>query len=70
VPNDELFAVCRKLRDVACGYYPNNRFVHVDVRPYGTGRVTWVDVSDPGEPSRYVDGFPGVLEPGIGWLGR
>jgi hypothetical protein len=70
VPNEELFAVCRKLRDVACGYYPNNRFVHVDVRPYGTGRVTWVDVSDPGETSRYVDGFPGVLEPGIGWLGR
>ena len=70
VPNEELFAVCRTLRDAGCGYYPNNVFVHVDVRPYGTSRVTWVDVSNPGEISRYVDGWPGVLEPGIAWLGR
>lgn len=70
VPNEALFAVCRKLRDVGCGYYPNNHFVHIDVRRYGTGRVTWVDVSAPGETSSYVDGYPGVMEPGIAWLGR
>jgi hypothetical protein len=29
----------------------------------------WVDVSEPGTPSKYVDGWPGVLEPGAGWLG-
>jgi len=64
-----LFAVCRRLRDAGCGYYPNNRFVHIDVRPYATGRVAWVDESGPGEPSRYVDGWPGVLAPGIAWRG-
>jgi hypothetical protein len=69
VPNEQLFAVCRTLRDVGCGYYPNNRFVHLDVRPFGTRNVSWVDVSDPGAPSRYVDGWPGVLPPGAAWLG-
>lgn len=67
--SSELFAVCRQLRDVGCGFYPNNRFVHVDVRPYGTGHVAWVDTSEPGEPSTYVDGWPGVLPPGVAWLG-
>jgi hypothetical protein len=70
VPNEQVFAFCRSLRDVGCGYYPENKFVHVDVRPYGTNRVLWVDVSKPGAPSRYVDGWPGVLEPGVAWLGR
>jgi hypothetical protein len=70
VPNEQVFAFCKSLRDVGCGYYPENKFVHVDVRPYGTNRVLWVDVSKPGAPSRYVDGWPGVLEPGVGWLGR
>jgi hypothetical protein len=70
VPNEQVFAVCRALRDVGCGYYPNSKFVHVDVRPYGTERVLWVDASEPGTPSRYLDGFPGVLEPGRVWLPR
>lgn len=70
VPNEELFRFCRSLRDVGCGYYPENKFVHIDVRPYGTQRVLWVDVSKPGAPSVYVDGWPGVLEPGVAWLGR
>ncbi|HVJ17753.1 MAG TPA: DUF882 domain-containing protein [Polyangiaceae bacterium] len=70
VPNSELFAVCKELRDVGCGYYPENTFVHVDVRPYATGHVLWVDVSRPGEPSVYVDGWPGVVEPGQVWLGN
>jgi len=54
---------------VGCGYYPNGSFVHVDVRPYATGRVVWVDASRPGEPSRYVDGWPAVVAPGQAWLG-
>lgn len=69
VSNEQLFAVCRALRDVGCGFYPYNQFIHVDVRPYGTGHVAWVDASGPGEPSRYVDGWPSVLSPGIGWMG-
>jgi hypothetical protein len=69
VPNEQAFAACRALRDVGCGYYPYNQFLHVDVRPYGTGHVAWIDASGPGEPSRYVDGWPGVLRPGIGWMG-
>ena len=69
VPNSELFAVCKSLRDVGCGYYPENKFIHVDVRPYATGHVLWVDASRPGTPSRYVDGWPGVAEPGEVWLG-
>lgn len=68
VPNEQLFAVCRSLRDVGCGYYPNSKFVHVDVRPYGTKRVLWIDDSGPGMPSHYLDGYPGVLEPGVAWL--
>lgn len=69
VANEDLFGLCRTLRDVGCGYYPNNSFVHIDVRGYGSAKAMWVDVSDPGTPSKYVDGWPGVLEPGAGWLG-
>ncbi|MDF3070409.1 MAG: hypothetical protein K0R38_6010 [Polyangiaceae bacterium] len=68
IPNEQLFAVCRSLRDVGCGFYPNNKFVHIDVRPYGTDRVLWVDDSLPGTPSRYLDGWDGVLEPGRAWI--
>ncbi len=69
VGNDLLFRECRKLRDTGCGYYPNNVFVHLDVRAYGTRHVAWVDVSSPGDPSRYVDGWAGVIAPGEAWLG-
>jgi hypothetical protein len=68
VPNEQLFAVCRMLNDVGCGYYPHNYFVHLDVRAFGAGKVAWVDVSEPGAPSRYVNGWPGVLEPGAAWI--
>ncbi|MFT3768057.1 MAG: D-Ala-D-Ala carboxypeptidase family metallohydrolase [Minicystis sp.] len=64
IPNAALFQVCRKLEDVGCGFYPNNRFVHVDVRRPGSGHPMWIDVSAPGEPSRYVDAWPGVVEGG------
>jgi hypothetical protein len=68
VPNEQLFGACRRLRDVGCGYYPNSKFVHIDVRPYGTDRVLWIDDSAPGMPSHYLDGYPGVLDPGLAWV--
>jgi hypothetical protein len=61
VDNADLFRFCHTLNDVGCGFYPNNKFVHVDVRPFGTHRVAWVDVSEPGAPSEYVSSWPGVL---------
>ncbi|WP_437304618.1 YcbK family protein [Sorangium sp. So ce388] len=64
VPNAALFQFCRTLDDVGCGFYPNSKFVHVDVRRPGTGRVFWIDISGPGEPSEYVDSWPGVVESG------
>lgn len=64
VPNASLFKLCRKLDDVGCGYYPNSKFVHVDVRRPATGHAFWIDISGPGEPSRYVDAWPGVVEQG------
>jgi hypothetical protein len=70
IDNASVFAVCRLLHDVGCGYYPNNLFVHLDVRAFGEGKVTWVDASMPGERSSYVDGWAGVLEKGEGWMGK
>ena len=62
VENEELLALCHELPDVGCGYYPNGKFVHFDIRFRGRG--LWVDAAAPGEPSRYVDGWPGVVERG------
>jgi hypothetical protein len=71
VANVSLLELCRKLDDVGCGFYPNSRFVHVDVRRPGTGHAFWIDASGPGEPSRYVDSWPGVvLGGGMAWDGR
>lgn len=68
VRNESLFQFCRKLDDVGCGYYPNSKFVHVDVRRPGTGHAFWIDISGPGEPSHYVDSWPGVVERGgLAW---
>jgi Peptidase M15 len=64
VPNASLFQLCHQLDDVGCGYYPNNKFVHIDVRSPGSGHPFWIDVSAPGEPSVYVDAWPGVIESG------
>jgi hypothetical protein len=61
VDNADLFRFCHTLSDVGCGFYPNNKFVHVDVRAFGTHRVAWVDISEPGQPSEYVSSWPGVL---------
>jgi hypothetical protein len=69
VRNEQLFQFCRKLEDVGCGYYPNSKFVHVDVRKPGTGHAFWIDTSGPGEPSHYVDSWPGVVEKGaLAWM--
>ena len=69
VRNEALFAFCRKLDDVGCGYYPNSKFVHVDVRKPGTGHAFWIDTSGPGEPSHYVDSWPGVVDHGaLAWM--
>ncbi len=68
VPNEDLFSFCRDLPDTGCGYYPNEKFVHVDVRRRGFGTVIWVDAAESGQPARYVDSWPGVVEPGaIPW---
>lgn len=68
VPNAQLFQLCHALDDVGCGYYPNSKFVHVDVRLPGTGHAFWIDASAPGEPSRYVDRWPGVIDSGgLAW---
>ena len=64
IPTEELLTLCHQLPDVGCGYYPNNKFVHVDVRRRGGGKALWVDSAAPGEPSEYHDGWPGVVEGG------
>jgi hypothetical protein len=64
VANERVYKFCRTLPDVGCGYYPNNKFVHLDVRKPGTGKAYWIDTSAPGEPSEYVDAWPGVEKGG------
>jgi hypothetical protein len=64
LPKEQLFAYCMTLGDVGCGYYPYHPFVHVDVRPFGSPKIYWVDASKPGEHSNYVDGWPGVIDSG------
>ena len=62
VTNEELVAFCKSLRDTGCGYYPNSSFVHVDVRNPGTGTVTWIDTSGPGDTPHYVTRWPPPAE--------
>lgn len=64
ISNRDLFRLCHTLDDVGCGFYPHSKFVHVDVRLPGTGHAFWIDESAPGEPSHYVDAWPGVVESG------
>jgi len=58
VRNEELVAFCKTLPDTGCGYYPNSSFVHLDVRAAGTGHVSWIDASGPGEAAHYVSSWP------------
>ncbi len=64
VAAEDLLRLCVELADTGCGYYPNNKFVHMDVRRRGAGGALWVDTSGPGQPSRYVNRWPGVVEQG------
>jgi hypothetical protein len=64
VSNVMLFDLCRQLDDVGCGFYPNSKFIHIDVRRPGIGHALWIDASGPGEPPRYVDSWPGVIMEG------
>lgn len=63
VSNEEVVAFCKTITDTGCGYYPNSSFVHVDVRAPGTGSVSWIDASGPGEAPRYVSVWPPPPEP-------
>jgi len=63
VSNEEVVAFCKTITDTGCGYYPNSSFVHVDVRAPGTGSVSWIDASGPGESPRYVSVWPPPPEP-------
>lgn len=49
----EVWAVLRSMPKVGSGYYPNSRFVHLDVRDRS---YSWIDDSGPGERSRYRKG--------------
>jgi hypothetical protein len=62
--NEELFKLCASLRGVGCGFYPEAPFIHVDVRHADAGTAFWVDGSKPGEPARYQQSFPGLVEAG------
>lgn len=56
--NEDVIAFCKTLQDTGCGYYPNSGFVHVDVRDSGTGHISWIDASGPGEVPKYVATWP------------
>ncbi len=62
VKNEDVVAFCKSLDDTGCGYYPNSSFVHIDVRDPGSGHVTWIDASGPGEAPRYVASWPPPAE--------
>lgn len=64
VSNEELFKACTRLRGIGCGFYPNNKFVHIDVRRAEAGEAFFIDASQPGEPAKYVDEYPGLVESG------
>jgi Bacterial protein of unknown function (DUF882) len=57
--NESLMAFCKTLPDTGCGYYPNDVFVHMDVRDRGAGHVAWSDAKQasgtPGAPAVTVN---------------
>lgn len=62
VGNKALWTYCKsRFRKVGLGYYPNSKFVHMDVRDKA---YYWIDDSGPGEPSKYRDG---VAQPVKEW---
>lgn len=65
IDNEKVIAFCKTLEDTGCGYYPNSKFVHVDVREPGSGHVSWIDASGPGESPKYVTEWPPKVDKGI-----
>jgi uncharacterized protein YcbK (DUF882 family) len=58
----ELWAYTKsRFKKVGLGYYPNSKFVHLDVRDRA---YYWIDDSGPGEPSKYRNG---VAQPVKEW---
>lgn len=64
ISSEELFRVCTKLRGIGCGFYPNHKFVHIDVRRAGAGEAFFIDGSEPGQPANYLTDYPGLVEDG------
>jgi hypothetical protein len=58
VENTDLVAFCKTLPDTGCGFYPNSSFIHLDIRDSGSGHVSWIDASTPGEKPAYVAAWP------------
>ena len=58
VENTDLVAFCKTLPDTGCGFYPNSSFIHLDVRDSGSGHVSWIDASAPGEKPEYIAAWP------------
>jgi hypothetical protein len=58
VEDAALAAFCKELPDTGCGYYPNNAFIHLDVRAPSEGTVYWIDAAGPGEAPQYVSSWP------------
>jgi hypothetical protein len=65
VANEPVVEMCKTIPDTGCGYYPNSSFVHLDVRQAGTGHVSWIDASGPGESPRYVSSWPPPPDPDV-----
>jgi uncharacterized protein YcbK (DUF882 family) len=56
VSDEALRDFCRSLRSAGCGFYPNDSFIHLDVRD---AKAYWVDVSHRGEAPKYEK--PGMM---------
>jgi hypothetical protein len=54
VENPALVEFCKTLPDTGCGSYPNDTFVHFDVRDPGTGSIAWTDLSRAGQAPRFA----------------
>ena len=52
VPPKKVWKYCKRFDNVGLGWYPNSRFVHLDVRKRS---YYWVDDSGPGEDAEYRD---------------
>jgi len=58
VDSQAVVNYCKTLPDTGCGLYPTGGFAHLDVRSPGTGKVSWIDMSRPGQHPHYVASIP------------